>query len=159
RALALAEVLWSPKAARNWDDFAGRLAPHFGKLSLMNVVTARHFFKVKQDVELNAAGLPVVKLRTNARDPVHFTLDGTDPTPASPRFEAPIVLDRTTTVKAVAVQDGKALAPPIAATYYVGLATGKPMSYTFPFSEKYPAARDRALTNARKGSTNFGDGQ
>jgi hexosaminidase len=159
RALALAEVLWSPKAARNWDDFADRLAPQFARLSLLNVATARHFFKVKQQMELGPQGQPIVTLRTNARDPVHYTLDGTDPTPASPRFEAPITLDHTTTVKAVAVRDGKTLSSPVGMTYYVDLATGKPVRYTFPFSEKYAAQRDRALTNSLKGTTNFGDGQ
>jgi hexosaminidase len=159
RALALAEVLWSPKDARSWDDFADRLAPQFGRLSRLNVATARHFFKVKQIVEQNDRGQPVVKLRTNAHDPVHYTLDGTDPTPASARFEAPIVLDRTTTVKAIAVQDGKALSSPVGMTYYVDLAAGKPLRYSNPFSEKYAAAREHALTNSLKGSTNFGDGQ
>jgi hexosaminidase len=159
RALALAEVLWSPKAARSWDDFADRLAPQFGRLSRLNVAAARHFFKVKQNVEQNDHGQPVVTLRTNAHDPVHYTLDGTDPTPASARFEAPIVLDRTTTVKAIAVQGGKALSSPVGMTYYVDLAAGKPLRYTNPYSEKYAAAREHALTNSLKGSTNFGDGQ
>jgi hexosaminidase len=159
RAIALAEVLWTAKSARNWDDFADRLSPHFKRLELLDVKTARHFFKVKQKFELNAQGLPAVTLRTNARDPVHFTLDGTDPTPEAPLFQSPIVIDRTATVKAVAARDGKALSSPIAVTYHVDFATGKPVKYAFPFSDKYAAAREFALTNSQKGSTNFGDGQ
>jgi hexosaminidase len=159
RAIALAEVVWSPKSARNWDDFAGRLAPHFKRLDLLQVSAARQFFKVKQKFELNAQGLPAVTLRTNAGDPVHFTIDGSDPTPQSPPFQSPIVLDHTATVKAVAVRDGKALSSPVAATYYVDHATGKPAKYAVPFSDKYAAAREYALTNSQKGSTNFGDGQ
>jgi hexosaminidase len=159
RAIALAEVLWTEKSVRNWDDFAGRLSPQFKRLSLLDVSTARHFFKVKQKFELNGQGLPAVTLRTNAKDPVHFTIDGTDPTPQSPLFQGPIVLDRTATVKAVAVRDGKPLSSPVATTYHVGVATGKPIKYAFPFSDKYAAARELALTNSQKGSTNFGDGQ
>jgi len=159
RALALAEVLWTPKSARSWDDFADRLAPHFQRLGLLNVTTAPHFFKVKQKFELGPKGQPVVTLRTNVHDPIHFTTDGSDPTPASPLFESPITLDHTATVKAIAVQGGRALAPPVSVTYYVGPATGKPMKYASSFSDKYPAAREYALTNSKKGSTNFGDGQ
>jgi hexosaminidase len=159
RALALSEVLWTPKADRNWDDFADRLPPHFKRLALLDVATAQHFFKVKHKFELGPSGQPVVTLRTNARDPVRFTLDGSEPGPTSPLFEKPIVLDHTATVKAVALRDGKALSAPVAGTYYVGLGTGKPVTYTNPFSDKYPAARELALTNTQKGSKNFGDGQ
>jgi hexosaminidase len=159
RLLALSEVLWSPKAAKNWTDFAERLPPHFARLRLLGVEPARHFFKVKQKFEVNAQGQCVVALISNAHDPIRFTVDSSDPTPASPLFEKTLVLDRTTTVKAVAERDGKLLAAPVAQTYYVGPATGKPAEYTFPFSAKYAAAREYALTNSQKGSKNFGDGQ
>jgi hexosaminidase len=35
RMLALAEVVWSPKQARDWSGFARRLAPHFTRLALL----------------------------------------------------------------------------------------------------------------------------
>jgi hexosaminidase len=159
RALALAEVLWTAKADRSWDDFAERLPSHFKRLALLDVATAQHFFKVKHHFELGPSGQPVVTLRTNAHDAIRFTLDGSEPGPGSAVFENPIALDHSATVKAVAVRDGKALSAPVAGTYWVGLGTGKPVKYTNPFSDKYPAARELALTNSQKGSKNFGDGE
>ncbi len=38
--------------------------------------------------------------------PVHFTLDGSDPTPASPEFTTPINLDKSTILTAKAFKDG-----------------------------------------------------
>lgn len=37
RAAALAEVAWSPKAAKDYDDFAGRLRHHLERLRMMGV--------------------------------------------------------------------------------------------------------------------------
>lgn len=39
---------------------------------------------------------------------VHYTLDGTEPTMASPLYTAPFTMDETTTVRAKAFKDGKA---------------------------------------------------
>jgi hexosaminidase len=37
RACALAEVVWSPREQRNWDDFSGRLPFHLNRLTAMGV--------------------------------------------------------------------------------------------------------------------------
>ncbi|MBP1648343.1 MAG: hypothetical protein H6Q30_1788, partial [Bacteroidetes bacterium] len=38
---------------------------------------------------------------------IHYTLDGSDPTPQSPRYAGPIPLDRSATVRAMAVANGR----------------------------------------------------
>ena len=45
RASAMAEVLWSPKAGRNYDDFLQRLQQHFRYLDKLNVNYAKHVKK------------------------------------------------------------------------------------------------------------------
>jgi hexosaminidase len=37
RLTALAEVLWSPKGHRNWEDFSRRLQMHYQRLDIMDV--------------------------------------------------------------------------------------------------------------------------
>ena len=37
RACALSEVGWSPKTARNWEDFSSRLSVHLQRLAALNV--------------------------------------------------------------------------------------------------------------------------
>lgn len=46
RALALAEVTWSPKSLRNWDDFSARLLQHFDRLEAREVNFSKSAFKV-----------------------------------------------------------------------------------------------------------------
>ena len=41
-ALAISEVLWSPKEAGDWDDFKNRLQQQFERCDLLNVQYKRH---------------------------------------------------------------------------------------------------------------------
>lgn len=43
RASALAEVVWSPRKKRNWDDFLRRLQTHFKRFNFMEVNAAEHY--------------------------------------------------------------------------------------------------------------------
>jgi hexosaminidase len=45
RATAMAEVLWSPKASRNYDDFLKRMGPHLKRLDAWKVNYAKHIVK------------------------------------------------------------------------------------------------------------------
>jgi hexosaminidase len=45
RAIALAEVAWSPQATRNYTDFVARLQKHFSRLDAMGVNYAKHLVK------------------------------------------------------------------------------------------------------------------
>jgi hexosaminidase len=47
RAIALAEVLWTPVERRNWAEFRDRLAKHKDRLDGMKVNYARHFLEEK----------------------------------------------------------------------------------------------------------------
>ena len=44
RLSALSEVLWSPKASRNWDDFSGRLQVQFKRYDLWKINYSKAFF-------------------------------------------------------------------------------------------------------------------
>jgi hexosaminidase len=46
RGLALAEVYWSPKASRNWDDFTNRMEFEFARLDAAGIKYARSAFNV-----------------------------------------------------------------------------------------------------------------
>lgn len=53
---------------------------------------------------------------------IYFTLDGSDPTVDSTEYTAALSLDETTTVKAIAVADGKSASPVNSRTYVVEVA-------------------------------------
>jgi hexosaminidase len=97
RALALAEVLWSPKAARNWDSFRRRLLPRLFALDRLGV--RYRFPGVDGGLERNrvAAGDSLtLELRTPIpQAEIRYTLDGSEPTRSSMRYSAPLRLPLT----------------------------------------------------------------
>ena len=100
RGAALAEVVWSQKDARNWDDFVGRLATHLNRLDTYGVnfrvpepagLEQNRSFSKDMTVELK---VPFAGAR------VRYTLDGTEPTEDSPVYTDPIKLTKNTVTTA-----------------------------------------------------------
>ena len=52
---------------------------------------------------------------------IHYTLDGTEPTESSPVYSTPLLIEETTTVKAMAVKEGYNNSPVAEATYVIQL--------------------------------------
>jgi hexosaminidase len=101
RMLALAEVLWSPKAGRSPDEFERRLAQHYGRFDRAEL--AYYFappsvgatvvvFAKSAKLALPASDVPGVVLRVER--------DGRAPTAASPRYGKPIKVSKDTELRA-----------------------------------------------------------
>ena len=109
RAFALAEVFWSPKASRNWDDFASRVEAQFQRLDAAEVNYARTLYDVAMAPERNAAGKPAVRMSTELSGcDIYYTFDGTNPDQFMPKYSGepvPIPGDATV-VKAIAYRGG-----------------------------------------------------
>ncbi|MBX3119723.1 MAG: family 20 glycosylhydrolase [Fimbriimonadaceae bacterium] len=114
RMLAMAEVLWSPKAVRNWEDFSGRLDGYYPRLDELKVnvyaglpAAAANLviFKEKAEIKLTEPRIAGIELR--------YTTDGTEPTSRSRRYTGPIVVTEDTTVSAAYFRNGKMQETPV----------------------------------------------
>ena len=104
RAAALAEVLWSPLTAHDWNGFLDRLVVQQARYRELGLGYAQSAFAVHIDTTFDARhGKVGVKL-TNQTDfgTVRYTLDGSAPTPQSPRYEAPLETAASGEVRATA---------------------------------------------------------
>ena len=75
---------------------------------------------------------------------IRYALDGSEPTPQSPRYEKPLLLKGTTTLRTVAFRDGKAATVPVGA-YFVRLGPLPPepdvcLDELKPMPRQYPHA-------------------
>ena len=91
RALALAEVTWSPRAARSWTNFEARLPAALAALERAGVnfriPTVRGLDG--DSVTLDSA-FTVTLSSPLPQATIHYTLDGTAPSDSSPRYTDPV---------------------------------------------------------------------
>ncbi|WP_164851295.1 glycoside hydrolase family 20 protein [Larkinella soli] len=153
RAAALAEVVWTPREGKSWEDFSRRMRPHFRRLEAMGVRFSRAFFDVV--AESTAATDGTVRVRLTAKDPeteIRYTLDGSEPTALSLLYAGLIHQNRTGPLKAVAVRNGTVVGE-VQSWWFAGSkGTGKPVRLTTPAIK--PAGVDPGLlTDGRYGYT------
>lgn len=141
RLAALAEVMWSPKEARNWDDFVTRLHAHFARLEARGVLYHVPMPEFR-DVGREFADSTTVTLTLAVTAPpgaaVRYTLDGSDPTPAAAEAPwartpgaPPLTLRDTATIKAATfLPDGRSSA--VAAVPYRKLKPNAPVAAADP---------------------------
>jgi hexosaminidase len=77
RAIALAEVLWTPAAQRNWPEFAQRLNQHSERLDGLKVHYAKHLNDPSARTISDENGLQIIWSSTLPSQPVYFSRDTT----------------------------------------------------------------------------------
>lgn len=162
RLAALAEAVWSPKARRDWPDFAARLGRLLPRYEQAGLNFARSAWLVAVKTESRRRGRQVV-LTLATEIPgldIRYTTDGSDPRPASKLFAKPIVLKKTARVRAAAFDGARRVSPAVASEEFdAHAALGRKPALAFPFSPKHPAGGDTGLTDGLFGSRDAGDGR
>ncbi|HJE88763.1 glycoside hydrolase family 20 protein [Rikenella microfusus] len=140
RMAALSEVVWSPKEARDYEDFAGRLETQYDRYEAMDAVyhpgADRIVFSPVYD---SAARQFRVALATEFFGGViHYTTDGSEPTAQSPVYTEPIRIDSMATVRAIVVKDGRRVSKAVASqTLGFHKGSGKAVKYNTVLSPAY----------------------
>ncbi len=87
RALALAEVYWSQKAARNWDGFVSRMEHEFQRMDAADIKYARSAYNViltpKRTTDRDFA--VTMSTEVNGLD-IYYTFDQTNPDKHYPKY-------------------------------------------------------------------------
>lgn len=159
RMIALAEVTWTPRNLKNWNDFRERLNPEFKRLDLQHVnyckgsdkVEVRtHFDKKSQamkcTMESEQPGMPIV-----------YTLTGNDPTKTSTVYDGPFDLNKNVYIKAGILRDGKVMEL-TERTFINHKALGKPIKYLEPYNDRFSGGGNEALIDGLRGTVDFHEG-
>jgi hexosaminidase len=153
RMPALAEVLWSSKEQRNWQNFTQRLQPHLVGFEQKGLHYSKGNFKVdiKPLVENNKLSIALETENTDAV--IYYTTDGGLPSIGSIKYENPFTVNTSMTVKAIMVLHNKVMiSKPSEQSFTFNKATGKTVKYDTNNSRYYPANGANSLTDGFRGT-------
>jgi hexosaminidase len=123
RAAALAEMAWSPAAQRNYMDFLRRLPADLRRAEDAGVAPALSVFEVQAHATPVGGGdhASVVLSTQGGLGQIHYTVDGSAVSAASPVYSEPLSVSLPTTVRALAFDGNTALGR--AVTHQITLAS------------------------------------
>lgn len=111
---ALSEVQWSAKEKKDWNSFFYRLPKLYQVYDALGYNYARHAYGVNAGYTWNDADSTVqVKLYNVDNAPIYYTLDGSEPTVQSTRYEAPFDAPQGANLKAIVIRENGANSNPI----------------------------------------------
>ncbi len=160
RMIALAEVVWSPKHLRNWAGFRMRMNDQFKRLDCMKVNYCKGSYKVdiKTSHDPKSKQMKVSLESEQPGIPILYTLDGNDPSSKSQIYTEPFPITGNGYIKAGLFVDGVLKEKFTEMPVIFHHAIGKPIKYITPYSYRYPASGEGALTDGLRGSVNHRDG-
>ncbi|WP_026769795.1 family 20 glycosylhydrolase [Asinibacterium sp. OR53] len=157
RMLALAEVLWSPKGSKDWEGFSQRLQYHFNGFDQKGL----HYCKGNFTVNIKPAskdGKLKVSLATEAtQGDIYYTLNGAAPNTGDHKYQGPIDIDSSVTIKAVTVLNGNVMGvKPAEQSFVMHKGIGSNVVYEHPVSKYYTADGPNSLTDGVRGTEAVG---
>jgi len=161
RALALAEVGWTPYDKKDWQDFQDRLQKHYLLLQRLMVHYYRPSYQVnisgKYDLSTKQDTITISAEQYNPE--IRYTTDGSEPNSRSTLYVEPFSLVNTTTIKAAFFKDSMRFGPVEQFTADIHKGIGKKISYNNKWNERYPAKGDTTLLNGQYGGLSYADGE
>ena len=129
RLAASAEIAWSPKGQKDWDNFLKGLDNYLAHLSQKGIVTARSMFNIQHTVLPIADGKLGITLTCERPDvEIRYTTDGSQPTPRSTLYETTIMTDKDLVLKAATFANGQQMGETLTFPLTWNLTTAKPLT-------------------------------
>jgi hexosaminidase len=161
RLLALAEAVWTPENARNWDSFKQRLMHQLHYLDTEQIKHPALTYALIPLISVDKKGKNIrVELENEQVNPViYYTTDGSVPTERSHRYNGREITVSGSAEICAAIYDKGVIQLPFASrSVDYHKAIGKPVTYHIPWHKAYPAGRESALTDGLRGSNRHNDG-
>ena len=162
RLPAMAEVTWSEKGSRNYENFKARLQSHYRLLQRLNVNYCRPSYRLEAGTNFDSQAKKVtVSFKSEQLNPViYYTLDGSEPANSSILYKGSFNVSGSAKVSAAIFENGVMKDKPVRLDVDFHKAIGKKVTYNQPYSKNYVAQKGATLVNGyRGGSLTYGDGQ
>lgn len=159
RWAALSEIQWSKPEHKNYADFLSRLPQLIKWYDAEGYNYAKHVFDVKAEFKPNPQdGTLDIMLTTIDDAPIHYTLDGTEPTSTSPVYDGVLKIKENVDFAAIAVR-------PTGNSHVVkekvnfSKSSMKPITANQPVNKQYMFEGAPTLVDGLKGNGNYKTGR
>jgi hexosaminidase len=161
RMAALSEIAWQKEGTKNWDRFRVKMDEMIRRYQAMNINYAPSAFRPGIQFELDGESKKLkVSLETELIADIYYTIDGSKPiVGVSEKYAEPFVLEKSTTVKALAVKDGKAIVEPETKEAILHKARGAKVTVSPKPTGKYSAQGGYTLVDTDFGGDKWGNGK
>jgi hexosaminidase len=111
RGMALAECLWSPKAARNWNNFTQKVENNFERMDIRQVKYARAMFDPIFSVKKDVKDSVLIELSTEVEGlDIHYSFDNSHPDNFYSKYQQSLYIPKEAQVlKVVTYRNGKVM--------------------------------------------------
>ncbi len=160
RLAALAEVLWSEKEARNWDDFLKRMTTQYQRYDKLGINYSRSAYHITVYPEVNEHNRSMkLTLKTDVNNPlIRYTLDGSNPKISSPVYKGPIEINKTTRLKAAVYSEGERQERLLNRNFEINKSFAGDITFKYANSPQYSGQGKYTLVNGIRGGKEFNDG-
>ncbi len=161
RLAALAEAVWSPKEARNWNNFIDRLPSLLERYDYLGVNYAKSAYLVTASytADLDKKTVKVALKNELQKTDIRYVLGDKSVAENASKFIDAIAINETTIVKASLFENDKPTGKTFIDTIQFHKAFGSKLKFKSPYDDNYKGDEPLSLVNVIRGSKNFHDGQ
>ena len=155
RLAALSEIQWSSADKKNYECFLSRLPRMVQLYDVKQYNYATHAFDITANLVPDSnEGVLKVSFKTIDNCPIHYTLDGSEPTASSPLYKDTLKITEACTISAVGIRPtGKSRV--FTEKLNIHKATFKPITLMQPSSRGYTFGGAGTLLDGLKGQFNY----
>ncbi|HHV86168.1 MAG TPA: family 20 glycosylhydrolase [Petrimonas sp.] len=161
RIAALSEVQWVKPEKKNYEEFLTRLPRLLNLYGKLGYKYATHVFDVQAKMTPNFETNSLdVELSTIDNAPVYYTLDGTEPTVSSTKYDGKFSIRENSEIKAIAIRKGENPSKMLSEKINASKASYKPITLLTEPDPDYKYSGEGMLVDGLFGnSTNYRTGK
>lgn len=161
RALAVAEIGWTPQEDRSWEDFKPRMNANIPVLQRMGINTFTLSDEIEAVMKVDTVKKEIEVILDAEKYPaeIRYTTDGSVPTVSSTLYKGSIVVKDSADIKTAIFRDGQLQGTPtvMKVDYHRGI--NKPIHYNSKLYSGYMAGGMNALLDGYRGGLTYLDGR
>ncbi|NLZ94438.1 MAG: family 20 glycosylhydrolase, partial [Bacteroidales bacterium] len=160
RMAALSEVQWTQPKKKNYDNFLTRLPQLTDLYEREGYNYATHVYDVQTILEPNFDTNALdVEFSTVSNSPVYYTLDGSEPTTSSTKYEGVFSVKENAVIKAAAFNNGKISSRVFSEKVDISKSTFKPITLLTKAARNYDFNGAPLLVDGLRGNNNYKTGR